>query len=85
MDSPRGQQVTDGVPGTDEDLGLVAPQHHGFVLRDLNVSVHLHQVGMVVWRDARGNDRLQSNINNNSETCHMTLPGKHDRTQRPTC
>lgn len=47
-DSPRGQQVTDWVPGTDEDLRLVAPQDHGLVLRDLYISVHLHQVCVVV-------------------------------------
>ena len=48
-DSPWCQQVADWVPGTDEDLWLMAPQDHGLVLRDLHVSIHLHQVCVVVW------------------------------------
>lgn len=47
-DSPRCQQVADRVPGADEDLGLVAPQDHGLVLRDFYVPVHFHQVCVVI-------------------------------------
>ena len=47
-DGPGGKQVADGVPGTDEHLGLVAAQHHGFAGRDLHRSVHLHHLRMVV-------------------------------------
>lgn len=45
---PGSQEVVDWVPGADEDLGFVAPQDHGFALRDLHVPVHLHHVRVVI-------------------------------------
>lgn len=46
---PRSEQVADGVPGTDEHLRLMAPQHGGFAGRDLDVPVYFHWFRMVIW------------------------------------
>lgn len=45
---PGSQEITDGVPGTDEHLGLVAPEDGGLVGRNLNVSVYLHGFRMII-------------------------------------
>lgn len=46
---PGSQQVADGVPGTDEHLGLVAPEHGGFAGWDLDVPVYFHWFRVVIW------------------------------------
>lgn len=48
---PRSEQVADGVPGADEHLRLVSSQHHSFILRNFHISIYLHHVCMVIYRD----------------------------------
>lgn len=50
-DWPRSKQVANRVPGADEHLGLVSPQHHSFILRNLHISIYLHHVCMVIYRE----------------------------------
>lgn len=49
--SPRGQQITDGVPGTYEDLRFVAPEHRGFAGWYLHIYIHLHGLTVVIWAE----------------------------------
>lgn len=45
---PGGEEVVDWVPGADKNLGLMAPQDHGFTLGNLHLPVHLHHVWVVI-------------------------------------
>ncbi len=56
MDSPWGQEVSDRVPGADEDLRLVTPQHRG---GNLDLAFHLHRIHIIIW-ERRSSSQLQS-------------------------
>lgn len=45
---PGSEEIADGVPGTDEHLGLVAAEDGGLAGRDLNVPVYLHWFRMII-------------------------------------
>lgn len=47
---PGGEEVADRVPGTDEDLRLVAPEDRGFVGWDLDVPIDVHRLRMIICR-----------------------------------
>lgn len=45
---PWGQKVANRVPSADEYFGFVAAQHHCFIRRDFNITVHFHHICVII-------------------------------------
>lgn len=72
-DPPGGQQIADGVPGTDKDFRLVASQHRGFTGWYLYIYIRLHRLPVVIWGECTPLELLRNPQNQDSR-----LQREHD-------